>query len=164
MARYRWLALCLLVLAGFAALELWPNDEARIVGHLRELAVTLPRAGDSAGQAELASWFAAHAAPDLVVRVPDSGVDLDGPAAVSRAVHDALAGSAHVQITLGDSTVHAEHSAARATTICTLISRGLTELKDMRRVSTTWSKRAGDFQLDLVEIGPPWHDQPEARP
>ena len=164
MSRYRWLLISLFVLGGFAALELWPNDEARIQDRLRELALVLPRAGSDAGQHELSRWLAAHATADLIVRIPDRGVDLNGPDAFAHAAHAALVASPPVQITVAESSVHGQQATVRATTICTLISQGATELKDIRRISTTWQKQDGDFRLALVEVGPNWHDQPEARP
>jgi hypothetical protein len=162
--RYRSLGIVLVLLAAFAGFELWPNDEARIRARMRELAELLPKAKSDDGRAELKAWLGAHAAPDLVVRLPESGVELSGTAEVLRFAHETLAALPSVQISLVDNEVHAEANAARASTVCGLISQGAGELRDTRRVTTSWSKRAGEFQLDVLDVDPRHRDQPEARP
>ena len=70
-------------------------------------------------------------------------------------------------MSIGETDVHVEHEAnqARVTAGVTVTGRVGGELRrDKRVVRFTLTKRDGEWRVELIDVAPKTHEQPEARP
>jgi len=145
------------------------SDEAKILARLDELASAVETRNDEnmAFRAlRLKPIFEAGFEPGALLRAPELQ-DTSGVKALTALAASVPRFYGELDVSIGETDVHVEKAAnqARVTAGVTVTGRIGGELRrDKRVVRFTLTKRDGEWRVELIDVGPKTHEEPEARP
>ncbi|HEX6278321.1 MAG TPA: hypothetical protein VFZ53_34985 [Polyangiaceae bacterium] len=163
-----WLAVA--VAAGVLGwLAFGESDETKILARLDELASAVETRSDEnmAFRAlRLKPIFEAGFEPGALLRAPELQ-DTSGVKALTALAASVPRFYGELDVGIGETDVHVEKAAnqARVTAGVTVTGRIGGELRrDKRVVRFTLTKRDGEWRVELIDVAPKTHEEPEARP
>jgi hypothetical protein len=162
-----------LAVAGVLGLLGWlffgDSDEAKILARLDELASAIETRSDEnmAFRAlRLRPVFEEGFEPGALLRAPELA-DTSGVKELTALAASVPRFYTELDVSIGETDVHVEPAAnqARVTAGVTLTGRIGGELRrDKRVVRFTLTKRDGEWRVELIDVAPKTHEEPEARP
>ncbi|HET7541225.1 MAG TPA: hypothetical protein VFK05_15210 [Polyangiaceae bacterium] len=160
-------ALVISVIAFSCALigyQLWPRDESRIGALLDELCGRLSQTKDQDSLAALRQFLTAALLPQISVRAPELGQDLQGVEEVSARAQDLLMGPP-LSFALNSVEIKISGHLARVEAELLVSVRGGGEQRrEVRRTRVRLAKHGESWQIEAVEVDPIAFSEPEARP
>ena len=144
--------------------ELVPRDETRIRAVLDELCAHLNQTKDANSLAILRQFLSTAVLPQISLRAPELGQDLQGADEVSARAQDLLEG-APLSFALNSVEIKVSDRLARVEAELLLAVRGGGEQRrQVRRTRVRLAKHADRWQIEAVEVDPIAPSEPEARP
>jgi len=144
--------------------ELVPRDETRIRAVLDELCAHLNQTKDANSLAILRQFLSTAVLPQISLRAPELGQDLQGADEVSARAQDLLEG-APLSFALNSVEIKVSDRLARVEAELLLSVRGGGEQRrQVRRTRVRLAKHADRWQIEAVEVDPIAPSEPEARP
>jgi len=144
--------------------ELVPRDETRIRAVLDELCAHLNQTKDANSLAILRQFLSTAVLPQISLRAPELGQDLQGADEVSARAQDLLEG-APLSFALNSVEIKVSDRLARVEAELLLAVRGGGEQRrQVRRTRVRLAKHADRWQIEAVEVEPIAPSEPEARP
>ena len=144
--------------------QLIPRDESRIGGLLDEMCARLTRTRDESSLAALRQFLQTASLPQVSLRAPELGEELEGVEALSTRAH-ALLDTAPLSFALNSVEVKVSGTLARVEAELLVSVRGGGEQRrEVRHTRVRLAKHDERWQIEAVEVDPIAPAEPEARP
>jgi len=144
--------------------ELIPRDETRISALLDEACARLTRTRDLASLSALREFLNEASLPEISLRAPELGEELNGVQAIAARAHDLLE-TAPLSFALNSVEIRVSGSLARVEAELLMSVRGGGEQRrEVRRTRVRLAKRQDRWRIEAVEVDPIAQSEPEARP
>jgi len=144
--------------------QLLPRDESRIGAVLDETCARLTQTRDAGSLSALQRFLSGATLPQVSLRAPELGEELNGVEALSARAHDLLE-TAPLSFALNSVEIRVSGSLARVEAELLVSVRGGGEQRrEVRHTRVRLAKREEQWRIEAVEVDPIAASEPEARP